>query len=140
MERLPSLRSRLVQILVVLCASLMQVIAGIMCVPSDLAPQGTLFGWLITQERSWLPWVLIGVNTVVMYTILIKCRRSWGVLIVLWLSLLHGIGYSVVFYKVNRYPSVDGEAVVFFASMYWVFVGGVWIIHWLLDRLRRKIS
>lgn len=127
--------SRLVQGFGVLCASLLQIGAGIMCVPSDLAPEGTLLGWLIAQERSWLPWALISLNAFVIYTILTKCKHFRDILLAIYLGLLHGISYSIVFYSVNLYPSWDWGGVVFFALLYWALVGGIWFVHQLLRRL-----
>lgn len=138
MERLPTFRTRLVQGFGVLCASLLQIGAGIMCVPYDLAPQGTLLGWLIAQERSWLPWALIGVNAFVMYTILTMYNHLIAISLAVFLSLLHGVSYSIVFYWVNPYPSWDWGGVIFFASLYWALVGGIWLVHQLLRRLFRS--
>ena len=128
MERLPTFRSRLVRASALLCALLLQIIAGIMCVPSDLAPEGTMIGVLVAQERTLLPWLLMGINAVVMY-IFILDNHYTGIIISAVLSLVHGASFAIVFYAVNIYPSADVMAIPFFAIVYWVFVGSIWVCH-----------
>lgn len=128
MERLPAFRSRLVFVSGLMGALLLQIITGIMCVPASLAPEGTLIGVLIAQERTLLSWLLMGVNALVMY-IFILTKRYIGIIISLVLSLVHGVSFAIVFYAVNIYPSVDVMAIPFFAMVYWVFVGSIWLCH-----------
>ena len=128
MERLSAFRSRLVRASALLCALLLQIIAGIMCVPSDLAPEGTMIGVLVAQERTLLPWLLMGINAVVMY-IFILANDYIGIIISAVLSLVHGASFAIVSYAVNIYPSADVMAIPFFAIVYWVFVGSIWVCH-----------
>ncbi len=136
MARLSAFRSRLVQTIGISVACLLQMVAGIMSVPADLAPQGTLLGWLIAYERSWVPWLVIGVNAGLMYGMLIGYKSIWGILGAIGLCLLHGTSYATVFCATNLYPPEGvaqvwffGESVVVFAGMYGVLVGVLWLTH-----------
>jgi hypothetical protein len=59
-----------------------------------------LLGWLIAQEDTVLPWMLIGVDTFVMYILVWQGR--WASFVgALGLSFLHGTLYVVVFNQVK---------------------------------------
>jgi len=59
-----------------------------------------LLGWLIAQEDTVLPWILIGVDTFVMYILVWQGR--WASFVgALGLSFLHGTLYVVVFNQVK---------------------------------------
>jgi TctA family transporter len=124
MARLPTRRSRLITVGWGIIAVTLQAVAGIMSVPGDLAPPGTFIGFLVSQERTLIPWLVMGVNTIVLF-LLIKSKKVALRLLAIGLSGVHGLSYMIGFYYLNLYPSLDLYAIPFFAGLYWVGVGVV---------------
>lgn len=122
MERLPTRRFRLAQAVVGTGVIVMQVAAGIMSVPSDLAPHSTLLGVLVRQERTLVPWFLIGLNAVALF-LLVRSRAIDRWVFAVTLSCLHGVSYMLGCYFLNPYPTLDIAAIPFFAGFYWVLAG-----------------
>jgi len=124
MKRLPIRGSRLILIVGGTVAFILQVMAGIMSVPGGLAPPGTFIGFLVSQERTLTPWLVMGANTIVLF-FLIKRKKVARWLLAIGLSCVHGLSYMILNYSLNLYPSCDIVAVFFFAGFYWVGVGVV---------------
>jgi len=91
MARLPTRWSRLTQAVVVgTSAVVLQVMAGLMSVPADLAPHGTVLGLIVRQERTLLPWFLIGLNAIVLFW-LVRSRTIARWILAVTLSCVHGL-------------------------------------------------
>ncbi len=133
MERLSSFRTRLVWVGVLIASALLQAAAGLMCVPADLAPAGTAVGWFVRQERTWLPWLFIGINAVVLL-LFVRTRKMLWIGMAIGLSTIHGVVYTVAFNQLNLYPSWDWRSVPFFMGMYWTLAAQMGIGFGIIKR------
>ncbi|GIV05786.1 MAG: hypothetical protein KatS3mg016_1361 [Fimbriimonadales bacterium] len=140
MERLPTRRSRLVQAAVGTSVIILQVMTGLMSVPADLAPHGTVLGMIVRPERTLLPWFLIGLNAVALF-LLVRSRAIARWVFAVTLSCLHGVSYMLGCYFLNPYPTLDIAAIPFFAGFYWVLAGWIAVLFcgmkWVTKRLAK---
>lgn len=139
MARLPTRWSRLIQAAAGISATVLQVMAGLMSVPGDLAPHGAVLGMIVRQERTLLPWFLIGLNATVLFW-LVQSRTIARCILAVTLSSVHGLSYMLAWYYLNPYPTLDLVAIPFFAGFYWVLVGMIAVVFYIIRLISGRLA